>query len=34
MHTLHCRGHADWDIGPKAKAMLKKKTLAHKQQWG
>lgn len=25
MHTLHCRGHADWDIGPKAKAMLKKR---------
>lgn len=19
MHTLHCRGHADWDIGPKKK---------------
>lgn len=24
MHILHCRGHADWDIGPKVKAMLKK----------
>lgn len=25
MHAFHYRGHADWDIGPKAKAMLKKR---------